>query len=234
MKAADLRAIVGRMTAAPWYPRGRFLSRASDNTGAGATMHTNHIGIIAQQDDVTGAAALRNHADSLLALQEAVGARKAARCWSRGADNSGWACVCGWDAAPECPCTVAEVAVFAAHSAIEALSPARSPPLRAPENETQQSISQWAHETFGDPVSNLSIAKRAEKEMKELLTSLEFLDRNTHAPVEAADVIIVLMRLFERFGTTWQAEVDKKMAVNRARTWVLDGEGHGSHVKETR
>jgi hypothetical protein len=100
-------------------------------------------------------------------------------------------------------------------------------------SETQQSIAQWANETFGEPVSNLSIAKRAEREMSELLMSLEFSDRNTHSPVEGADVIIVLMRLFERMGTTWQAEVDKKMAINRARTWVLDGEGHGSHVKET-
>lgn len=98
-------------------------------------------------------------------------------------------------------------------------------------SETQQSIAQWAHETFGEPASNLSIAKRADREMKELLASLEFCDRNTHAPVEGADVMIILMRLFERMGTTWQAEVDKKMAINRTRRWVIDGEGHGSHVK---
>lgn len=99
-------------------------------------------------------------------------------------------------------------------------------------SETQQSIAAWALETFGEPASNLSIAMRAAREMNELIESLEFYDRNTHAPVEAADVIIVLMRLFERMGTTWQAEVDKKMTINRARKWVLDGEGHGSHVKE--
>jgi hypothetical protein len=121
VKATDLRAIVERMTDAPWYSTGRFLSRVADRTVVGAAMHTNHIGIVAEQDDATGAAIIRNHAVAWLALQEAVGQRKAARCWSRGADNSGWACVCGWDAAPECPCTSADVAVFAAHGAIEAL-----------------------------------------------------------------------------------------------------------------
>jgi hypothetical protein len=121
VKAADLRTIVERMTAAPWFPRGRFLSRVADRMGVGTTMHTNHIGIVAEQDDATGAAAIRNHADAWLALQEAVGQRKSARCWSRGSGNSGWACVCGWDAALECPCTTADVAVFAAHGAIEDL-----------------------------------------------------------------------------------------------------------------
>lgn len=98
-------------------------------------------------------------------------------------------------------------------------------------SETQQTISQWANETFGEPVTNLSIARRAQKEMDELVLGLIHNDADLHAPVEAADVIIVLMRIFERFGTTWQAEVNKKMAINRARKWVLDGNGHGSHVK---
>ena len=97
--------------------------------------------------------------------------------------------------------------------------------------ETQQSISQWANATFGEPRTNLSIAARARKEMDELVNVLADSDRDPAAVVEAADVIIVLMRLFERMGTTWQAEVDKKMAINRARRWVLDGNGHGSHVK---
>lgn len=98
-------------------------------------------------------------------------------------------------------------------------------------DETQQTISQWANETFGEPVTNMSIARRAQKEMAELVTGLLADDRDPAAPVEAADVIIVLMRLFERFGTDWQTEVNKKMAINRARRWVLDGNGHGSHVK---
>lgn len=98
-------------------------------------------------------------------------------------------------------------------------------------SETQQSISEWANATFGEPISNMSIARRAQKEMAELVTGLLADDRDPAASVEAADVIIVLMRLFERMGTTWQIEVDKKMAINRARQWVLDGNGHGSHVK---
>jgi hypothetical protein len=99
--------------------------------------------------------------------------------------------------------------------------------------ETQESICAWANETFGRPVNNYSIVDRAHDEMCELLTSLEDNgDACPQAPEEAADVIIVLMRLFERFGTTWQAEVDKKMAINRARRWTLTGNGHGQHVEE--
>ena len=40
-----------------------------------------------------------------------------------------------------------------------------------------------------------------------------------------------LSALCERLGTTLQAEIDKKMQVNRARVWKLDGTGHGYHQK---
>lgn len=73
MKAADLRTIVERTTDAPWFARGRFLSRVPDNTGMGGTLETNHIGIVAEPEDAAGIAALRNHAAAWIALQEAVG-----------------------------------------------------------------------------------------------------------------------------------------------------------------
>lgn len=98
-------------------------------------------------------------------------------------------------------------------------------------SENQKSICEWANATFGLPVTALSIAERAESEMRELLAALDVDDRAAKATEEAADVVIVLMRLFERFGTTLEAEVDRKMAINRERRWVLDGNGHGSHVK---
>lgn len=98
-------------------------------------------------------------------------------------------------------------------------------------NETQETICQWANDTLGRSSTNLSTAERALKEMKELLVGLDENDQDPNAPVEAADVFIVLMRIFEFYGTTWQAEVNKKMAINRARTWIRDGNGHGSHVK---
>jgi hypothetical protein len=34
--------------------------------------------------------------------------------------------------------------------------------------------------------------------------------------------------------TTLQTEIDKKMAINRARKWSLDGSGHGYHVRPTK
>lgn len=98
-------------------------------------------------------------------------------------------------------------------------------------HETQQSICTWANETFGTSYTNAGVAARANQEMSELLMALARDDSFSGAPEEAADVMIVLMRVFERFGTTWQQEVDKKMAVNRGRTWKLDGSGHGYHVK---
>lgn len=101
-------------------------------------------------------------------------------------------------------------------------------------SETQASISAWANQTFGHPVSNLSIMNRAHDELSELGVALAIDDYDPFAPEEAADVIIVLMRLFDRFGTDWQTEVDKKMAINRARTWVLDGNGHGGATSSDR
>lgn len=73
MKPDALRAIVERMTTEPWYPRGRLLSRVPDNTGMGATLHGNHIATVAEPDDATGTAALRNHTPAWIALQDAVG-----------------------------------------------------------------------------------------------------------------------------------------------------------------
>jgi hypothetical protein len=45
-----------------------------------------------------------------------------------------------------------------------------------------------------------------------------------------ADVIIVLSRLADRMGSNLGLEVNKKMAINRSRTWALDNTGHGYHV----
>jgi len=56
---------------------------------------------------------------------------------------------------------------------------------------------------------------------------------NHHAVVsEAADVVIVLYRLARNCGLNLLDEVDRKMAINRGRTWKLDATGHGYHVRE--
>jgi hypothetical protein len=164
-------------------------------------------------------------------------------------------------------------------------------------NETQESISLWAEETFGPVGSNARVAARANEEMAELLRALSTDDSNPKAAEEAADVVIVLCRLahrletrlpafgydfgkeehyrsnyriaaqanFEmahllravgtytndtgarsrviqvcgymgslalRMGFSLKDEVDKKMAINRARQWHLDNTGHGYHVRD--
>lgn len=98
--------------------------------------------------------------------------------------------------------------------------------------ETNEAICAWANEAFGPAVTRLSIARRAAEEMDELIAALEEDDRHPKAPEEAADIIIVLARLFEEFGTTEQAEIDRKMTVNRMRKWRQTGTGHGYHIKE--
>lgn len=95
--------------------------------------------------------------------------------------------------------------------------------------ETQKSISDWALETFGEAPSNLSIAVRANEEMAEVLACLSRDDNDTHAVEEVADVIITLCRMFERLGIDINAEINRKMTVNRSREWDLDGHGHGYH-----
>lgn len=101
-----------------------------------------------------------------------------------------------------------------------------------PPTETQTTIAKWADTTFGEPATNLSIAKRADKEMRELIRKLEEDDWHQGAPEEAADVIIVLQRIFSRFKRSGGEEVDRKMRTNRARKWELTGDGHGQHVKD--
>jgi hypothetical protein len=98
--------------------------------------------------------------------------------------------------------------------------------------ESQHSISAWAHDTFGPAGSNASVAARANKEMSELLQKLAADDLHPEAAEEVADVVIVLYRLATRLGCVdLHAEIDRKMEINRARRWRLDGNGHGYHVK---
>ena len=51
-------------------------------------------------------------------------------------------------------------------------------------------------------------------------------------PAEAADVLIVLYGVAGMRGFDLHAEVDRKMAINRARRWKANGDGTGYHIKE--
>ena len=99
------------------------------------------------------------------------------------------------------------------------------------QKETQESISNWADETFKKVSSNLSIAIRANEEMSELLKELSLNDNSIKAAEEAADVVIVLFRLFNNLGVNMHDEIDKKMQINRSRDWNIDHTGHGYHKK---
>ena len=68
--------------------------------------------------------------------------------------------------------------------------------------------------------------------MAELLRALTAGDNSPDALDECADVVIVLCRLARRLGGDLWREVERKMAVNRKRTWRLDGTGHAYHVRE--
>jgi hypothetical protein len=100
--------------------------------------------------------------------------------------------------------------------------------------ETAETICKWADEAFGPVKDYKAAGERAAKEMLELIE--ETLKSPTHltydAAFEAADVCIVLMRMVQAGGYSFQAVLDSKMRVNRDRRWVPDGTGHGQHLKE--
>lgn len=92
--------------------------------------------------------------------------------------------------------------------------------------ENQKSISQWAEETFGPAGVNA----RMNDEVAELLSKLTSDDNHPDAGEEMADILIVLYRLADRMGYNLREEVNRKMAINRRREWVLDGTGHAHHA----
>ena len=95
--------------------------------------------------------------------------------------------------------------------------------------ETSKSIRDWGDETFGK-VSDLSaLVARARGELDELDQAIKA-DDPAEIGREAADVVILLHRLVALAGMDLAAEVDAKMAVNRARKWKAAGDGTGGHV----
>ena len=144
-------------------------------------------------------------------------------------------------------------------AAFRAVADLQAPPELI--HETQQSIGKWIDETFpgADPATPRK-ALRVLEELVELClvsgASAQDVDkavgkalakegavlgtpawiargrRPDKIPAEAADVEIVLRGLAQLHGFDLQAEVDKKMAINRARRWKANGDGTGYHVKE--
>ena len=97
-------------------------------------------------------------------------------------------------------------------------------------SENQSSINEWISSTFGEAGSNISVAARANQEMAELIMKLAIDDNDSEAIEEVADVVIVLYRLVHRFDADLAEQIERKMGINRQRTWNV-ANGHGYHVK---
>jgi hypothetical protein len=96
-------------------------------------------------------------------------------------------------------------------------------------SETSQSIRIWGDETFGKVADLSALVARARGELDELDLAIKA-DDEAEIGREAADVVILLHRLVALAGMDLGAEVDAKMAVNRARKWCAAGDGTGGHV----
>jgi NTP pyrophosphatase (non-canonical NTP hydrolase) len=95
--------------------------------------------------------------------------------------------------------------------------------------ETQQAMCDWAEQTFGPVSDPKALWDRAMLEMAELGEAVA--DRDiSEIGKEASDVLILLYRLVDQFGLDLDAELDAKMAINRARKWSSKGDGTGSHI----
>ena len=92
--------------------------------------------------------------------------------------------------------------------------------------ETMESVTEWAESTFG-PANEVKMLKRAEAEFDELVTAFYSGEHLEKIAFEAADVVICLYRLICRINPD---AIDQKMAINRARKWVVK-DGVGQHVK---
>jgi len=120
--------------------------------------------------------------------------------------------------------------------------------------ETQESVTSWQNTTFPGAKGNLKgYVLRCLEEMAELAVAagcgdLDIFGRVSKVTVkhlgirvcnpvkvreEAADVNVVLYGVANAGGFDLAEEVDKKMAVNRAREWNVDPvTGFGQHVRK--
>jgi NTP pyrophosphatase (non-canonical NTP hydrolase) len=104
--------------------------------------------------------------------------------------------------------------------------------VQTSEAETQEGIGAWADEVFGKVTSLPRTVERAGEELTELAEEAAGDADPDKMIVEAADVVIVLMRFAAVIGRDLNQAVAAKMARNRARKWRSDGTGHGYHTTE--
>lgn len=95
-------------------------------------------------------------------------------------------------------------------------------------NETIESVSKWADETFG-PCTPTQALYRALDEIMELELGIKVGYLDKQMVEEAADVCITLYRYIYLVD---KDAIGKKMAINRKRKWKLNGDGTAQHIKE--
>lgn len=106
--------------------------------------------------------------------------------------------------------------------------------------ETQGSIHQWSRETFGECDDLGLFAARINEEMAELVrvccrnrdVSVIGEQRRVEFAGEAADLVIMLCSLGEIVGFDLLEAINRKMVLNRARSWNISGDGFDHHHKE--
>lgn len=103
-------------------------------------------------------------------------------------------------------------------------------------DETQQTISDWATNTFGYPKSIKIVVDRMIKEVNELeeLSNINYTNELMLDDMvdECADIYIVLCQVMNTIGYDLHSCVDHKMQINRARKWKLNDDGTGQHIKD--
>jgi hypothetical protein len=95
--------------------------------------------------------------------------------------------------------------------------------------ETVQSVTEWADNTFG-PATIFTQFERAKQEMGELEKHFSRTASlwGDEVAEEASDVVICLYRII---GTLDPQAIEKKMAINRRRTWNVAGDGTAQHIE---
>lgn len=95
-------------------------------------------------------------------------------------------------------------------------------------------LADWPNHRSLDDYPAAELAAAANHTMAALLLSLVATD-SVGTPTAKSLLGSVVCRLADaarRLGVDLQAAVAEKMACNKARTWKLDGSGHGYHVKD--
>lgn len=97
--------------------------------------------------------------------------------------------------------------------------------------ETQQTLNDWADETFGKATDLHSTFYRMLDEWNELNDAIHNNKTSEEIAEELADILMMLYRMADVLNVDLHDIVDRKMIINRARKWKLDSHGHGQHIK---